>query len=140
MGTENGVIPGTLTNLPIVAGTIASSNQMGAGAISSDEIWSKHKFEWQINASGTIRVSYDILSTNQYSISTARIYKNGVTVGTERTTTGLSWVTFTEDIAVNAGDLIQLYTKTDSSGSSASVKNACIKTNALNPVYLVITT
>jgi len=68
--------------------------------------------EVSINASGTIRVKFDMRtnSTTAYG----RIYKNGVAVGVIRQTSSASYITYTEDIAVVAGDLIQIYAMTAS--------------------------
>jgi len=48
-------------------------------------------------------------SGSVYYLATARIYKNGVAYGTSRSTTSTTNVTFIEDLAFSAGDLIQIY-------------------------------
>ena len=61
---------------------------------------------------GTIRVKFD--HTSAYTTATvyARIYINGVAVGTERSgSTEATYVTYSQDFTVVKGDLIQLYLK-----------------------------
>lgn len=61
--------------------------------------------------SGTVRVSFNV-DTSYNGEGYARIYKNGVPVGTERWFYRIAnGSTFTEDFAVNAGDVISLYAK-----------------------------
>ena len=70
-----------------------------------------------IGLGGTLRIKFD--GKFQSNQSYARIYRNGVAVGTEQTLTN-TYQTFSEDIAGwSAGDLVQLYTK----GLYAYVKN-----------------
>jgi hypothetical protein len=68
--------------------------------------------EIQVFLDGEIRVKFDLAQVNAnatYSVS-ARIYVNAVAVGTERSiTNNTSYTTFSEDIDVEEGDLVQLY-------------------------------
>lgn len=57
-----------------------------------------------VGAGGTITVYF---TANSDSSGSARIYKNGVAVGTNRTFT--TSVNYTENITVAAGDLVQIY-------------------------------
>ena len=42
----------------------------------------------------------------------SKVYINGIAVGAEKSTTGATYVlTYTEDITVNYGDLVQIYGK-----------------------------
>lgn len=87
--------------------------------------------EIQINMKGIIKVSFDMHLYNTNGSTTsykacAQIYKNGNPIGTLRNiisqyyyqvqntngtiNDGLNWATFIEDIPVNKGDLLQLYT------------------------------
>jgi len=81
--------------------------------------------EIKVNRTGIVRVKFDLLLTNNsYPSAYARIYKNGVAVGTERSTNQTSYQTYSEDIAVTKGDLIQLYYKMDQpTQTSISVQN-----------------
>lgn len=58
---------------------------------------------------GSIRVKFDLKGTPD-DIAYGRIYKNGVAIGTVRTTSSFTYVTYSQDFAgLNAGDAIQLY-------------------------------
>jgi hypothetical protein len=71
-----------------------------------------------INGSGSVFVSFD-LKTNVSGSVYARIYKNGVAVGTERSMSATNFQTFTETISgLVSGDLLQLYAKRGTGGSS----------------------
>ena len=60
---------------------------------------------------GTVRCSWDMKATVSGGVCYSKIYKNGVAVGTQKTTTSGSWVNFTDDInsACNPGDTIELW-------------------------------
>jgi|GEM_PF-6700878 len=65
---------------------------------------------------GTIRVLFDFATSGGTGF--ARIYKNGIAVGTERTRNSTTFITFSEDITVNTGDDIQIYCRTASGGEA----------------------
>jgi hypothetical protein len=58
---------------------------------------------------GTIRISFQ-LAIGTTGTAYGKIYKNGVAVGTERTSTNPSGVTFTEDFTCVPGDYFEIYT------------------------------
>lgn len=62
---------------------------------------------------GTIRIKFDIRDNAGNGTVYAKIYKNGVAVGSERSDGSGSYQTFSEDIAVVSGDLIQVYCRDD---------------------------
>lgn len=69
---------------------------------------------------GTYRIKFDIKKSGDEGY--ARIYRNGVAVGTERSAT-VTYVTHSEDISGwSAGDLCQLYVK-KAGGATAYVQN-----------------
>ena len=71
-----------------------------------------------------LRIKFDLKSANMAITVYGRIYRNGVAVGTERSTTSTSYVNFSDDISGwSAGDLIQLYTRTAASGIVVYVQN-----------------
>jgi hypothetical protein len=77
----------------------------------ADQNWTKRK-EIQVNFSGIIRVKFDFYAYSYNHFVYARIYKNGVPVGTTREEGRYgsgSYTTYSEDIAVEVGDKIQLY-------------------------------
>ena len=58
------------------------------------------------------RVKYDVLVSANNSNECARLYKNGVALGTERCSIAVEWTTFSQDFtSFAAGDLIQVYAK-----------------------------
>lgn len=59
----------------------------------------------------TIRIKFDLATTAGGNNVGGRIYKNDVAFGTEQSTLSTDYVTFSEDLAFVAGDLIQLYIK-----------------------------
>lgn len=69
------------------------------------------------------RIKFDMKGTSVGTAFKARIYKNGVAIGTERINPGTSYVTYSEDLAGFAnGDLIQIYAKA-TDGHTTYIKN-----------------
>jgi hypothetical protein len=86
--------------------------------------------EIQIATGGTIRISFDLQTNGGSYTAYGRIYKNGVAVGTQRSTTSTTYVTFSEDLAgFSAGDLVQLYGKQQSASYICFVRNFRLKAN-----------
>jgi hypothetical protein len=92
-------------------------------ASNNTTVYTKVK-EILVNVTGTIRVSFDLSGWTGYT-AYGRIFKNGSPLGTERTsTTEASYTTYTQDIEVSAGDLIQIFAKMSVAGSNtAKVQN-----------------
>lgn len=63
----------------------------------------------RILQSGTYRVSFNLFSDSTSYAAYARIYKNGVAVGTVRSNTSLTPVNYTEDLTFAAGDTVQIF-------------------------------
>ncbi|MBW2648963.1 MAG: hypothetical protein JRC53_03965 [Deltaproteobacteria bacterium] len=83
----------------------------------------KHK-EIVIGRTGTYRVKFDLKTSQSGYRVYGRIYRNGVAVGTEQSTTSDSYVTMSEDISGwSAGDLLQLYLKAHDAGPAPTVRN-----------------
>lgn len=106
-----------LSNMVPTMGTLAASDNLKYSADTERNhtgdagIYQKVK-EIKIRFEGTIRVKFDMkagFNGNGSGTATGRIHKNGSVVGTERNNTTESYITYSEDIAVSAGDLIQLY-------------------------------
>lgn len=75
--------------------------------------------EAKMNVKGTVTVTFQLTNTEQGSAVQGRIYKNDIAFSpTYTTTTNAGTETFTVDVPVVAGDLIQLYVNrwTNSSG------------------------
>ena len=79
-----------------------------------------------VTRDGTIDTSFQLKRTGAGGTAFGQIRIDGTPVGTERSTVSTSYVTFTEDIAVTAGDLLQLYVKR-TAGTSAEVQNFLIR-------------
>lgn len=67
-----------------------------------------------INYTGVARIRFKF-RTGGVGTSFARVYKNGVPYGTQRSTSNTTDVTFTEDLSFNAGDVIALWGASPSS-------------------------
>lgn len=63
----------------------------------------------KIFANGTVRVSFDLRTGHAGYPAKGRIYKDGVAVGTLRSTSSTSFITFTEDIDISEDETIQIY-------------------------------
>jgi hypothetical protein len=77
----------------------------------------------KVNLPGAYRVKFDLKSSSGGSAVFARIYKNGVGYGTERTTSVASYTTFSEDLSFTSNDTIELWYKTQATGYSVYVQN-----------------
>lgn len=100
----------------------------------SNVSWTKYK-EIYVGASGTITAFFDIKNLNPgYGGIHAKIYVNGSPVGTQRTTTSVSYQTFSENISIAAGDLVQLYIKDTNIGFS--IRNFRLKCSGFYGGYV----
>ena len=78
---------------------------------STSELTVEKVKEIQVLKAGTLTTKFTLrVSGNQAGVY-GQIYKNGSPEGTLRSTSSSGYVTFTEDVTLNAGDLIQLYIK-----------------------------
>lgn len=73
--------------------------------------------EARIRKAGTYRVSFQIWNSELYYPIKARVYKNGVAIGTERQVDSTSPVTFTEDFIFAENDYCQVYTSSNVNGT-----------------------
>lgn len=79
--------------------------------------------ESRIGKGGTYRIAFGLRTDNSSVAAFGRIYRNGVAVGTERSTTSTTLVTFTEDVSGwSPNDLVQIYARS-AGGASAIVGN-----------------
>jgi len=85
---------------------------------------------------GSIRTTF-LLSEAGGGTAFGRIYKNGVAIGTERTTTSSTPVSFTEDFSgILVGDLIQLYIHDSGIGTTYSIG---LQYKVSNPMMEIVT-
>lgn len=76
--------------------------------------------------SGTLRVSFDMHATNPAFIVYARVYKNGVAIGTEQSDVTGGYVTKTEDINVGVlapNDTLELWAYTTDAANGCWLRN-----------------
>jgi len=79
--------------------------------------------EIQVERRGVYRVVFDFKSGSVINTAYAKIYLDGVAVGTERTDVTGSYVTYSEDISgVSSGSKIQIYAH-GTGGSNAYIQN-----------------
>lgn len=83
-----------------------------------------------IKDGGKLRIKFDLATNSAGQSAYGRIYKNGVAVGTERTSTIETYTTYSEDIEFKANDKIQLYIKA-TSGFLAKIRNFRIYCDAI---------
>lgn len=97
-----------------------STNTTSASYVKAKEIL--------VGASGIITVAHDMSKpTASGRTNTSRIYVNGVGVGTERVDTSDAggWASYSENISIVAGDLIQIYVKTTVSVDIRNFRLSC---------------
>ena len=115
-------VAGTYNNAP----TIAASDNLKASAdterTNQTTTWTKYK-QMTILFGGTIRVKFGLRGWSGNYAAYGRIYKNGAAVGTSQGTSSINVVTYSEDISVSAGDLIQLYSAAEITNEGARVSN-----------------
>lgn len=63
--------------------------------------------------SGTFRLKLKAQKALGSTDARCRIYRNGAAYGTERTATGVTFVSWTEDLYFDSGDVIEVYYRTD---------------------------
>ncbi len=72
---------------------------------------------------GVMKIYFELKISTVAAEATARIYKNGVAIGTERSTNSTTYISYTEDLGgFNSQDLIQIYVYRLATGF-ASVRN-----------------
>ncbi len=71
-----------------------------------------------------MRIKFDLKTANILGVAYAKLYKNGVAVGTEQTDVTAGYVTKSEDLTgFVAGDLLQIYAYTSNASYAAYVQN-----------------
>lgn len=86
----------------------------------------------------TVRVKFDVIAQSP-AAGMAKVYINGVGVGTERTMDG-SWTTWAEDFTILGSDLIQLYISSTTGGYTVYCKNfrICYDKSAVSPDEYIV--
>lgn len=122
-----GGVIGTLEEEILVSGDTIILQSVSTITVTSN-VFVKCK-EIQILRSGTIRVKHSTKIAEAISTMISRIYVNGIAVGTIRNNTNTSSTNYTEDIAVNKGDLIQVYGRVADAGYTGYVFSMYIQIN-----------
>lgn len=82
-----------------------------------------------ITHTGTVRVKHDLAEVSAGSgNANSQIYKNGVAFGAVNTVASNTFVTQSEDLAVTAGDYLDLYIRQSSAGADVWARNFQIRT------------
>lgn len=116
-------IPGYVAGDNLIVSSDGSFSHAGTSYLRVKEVG--------IARAGTLRIEFGLKTSNGSYIAYGRIYKNGGAVGTVRSTTETSYQTYAEDISGLAkGDLVQLYTKSESGFAQAGIINYRIYANA----------
>jgi hypothetical protein len=126
------ILQGEGGGLTLFVGDVQLINNSASASIASTDtvVYGKKLKETKVDAKGTVRVKF----TAQQNLTLgntvlAKVYINGVARGTERSCSDGSTsnpITYTEDFAVNKGDLVQIYGYTKNSGYTATVNNFII--------------
>ncbi len=96
-------------NLTFLPGSVIFARSDSESAKGYGGTYEKIK-EILVGTNGTISVDFDMCDAGAFSSSACgRIYVNGVPIGIEQMTKSNSYITYTENINVKEGDLVQLY-------------------------------
>lgn len=120
-GTYNSLVPQAGENAVYTGGSTTVSSGT-ASKVTSDVT---------VNYTGVLRISMVIHSSSS-AWTYAQIYKNGVAFGTYRQTDSLTDVTFTEDLAFSAGDLISIYMSKVGGASYGTITSWMVKSAQKN--------
>lgn len=96
------------SSVNVIAASQSSFNNAGSTYVLAKKI--------QLPSGGVIQVLFDLWRSG--GTAYGRIYKNGVAVGTERTTTSTTPVSWTENITFAANDTIELWIKNSGANST----------------------
>ncbi|MBW9170788.1 hypothetical protein K2F43_06150 [Clostridium estertheticum] len=128
VGTENGVVSGTLDLSNLLSDNIRSGVIIGGivgtvGLVASDnviftegvtqastKIPTRHSARFSTNLSGSIRIKYNVQSPNAVNYTGfSQVYKNESPIGTLHQTPSTNFTTFTQDFICNIGDYFEVY-------------------------------
>lgn len=125
-------IPVEVNMMPMPSDAVKVSNDAERYVMNTNSVWRCPKSILFLQKPGVIRVSYELKWGN--SSITFEIRINGVAVGVARTiSSGDSYVSYSEDFAVNTGDSIELWGKVNSSSGYAYVRNFRLKWTMSTP-------
>lgn len=115
-----------LTAVEIHTGTMTASDNLKLSSdaeVSTTSPSFVKKKEFYIRIPGTYRIKFDLKKDAGATNAEAELYLNGVTYGTTRTTVSTTYVTYSEDLRLDDGDLIQLYMRVPFNDGTAYAEN-----------------
>ncbi len=132
---DEAVTPSKLTNYSI--GTLLVAKADAIKTVTSTS-YIKVK-EIYVPREGTITIKFDLIGDSSYGGTTyGRIYINGSASGTERSTSvHTSYTTYTENISVSSGDLVQLYMKRSQSSGDGKCTNLSLFVDELYEICVI---
>lgn len=77
--------------------------------------------EWHVFKAGTYRITLRLYANNSGATIYARVYKNGVPFGTERSATANANAVFVEDLTFAVGDRIEIWSRNSSAVNAGEV-------------------
>ena len=87
----------------------------------------------------TCRVTTEIKTRNVGGVRYVRVYVNGVPAGDEHTTDSMTFVTFTDDITVSAGDTVEMWVKAGTGGGGMYLGKFTVRgDDALPDVFFTV--
>lgn len=130
---NSGTIMGNALELPHIVNKTASANVRNshdAEATSQSTVYVKVKtITLTHGLVGAARFLFDLKTSNVLNTANARIYRNGVALGTEQSDVTGVYATKSEDLTVpttsawNPGDTVELWVKIDNAAQTVSVRN-----------------
>jgi hypothetical protein len=121
-------VTGTYDPVTLIAGTsyiLYESNDIVSNTTTTNIVMKSATCNYH---GGTVTVSFGQRNYNSTCLGYAQIYVNGLARGILRTLSGdnIVFVTYTENISVNAGDIIQIYGYTNVDGKYNQISNFII--------------
>jgi len=119
------IATGAVTGIKLPAVTVSDDEKASAPAERINDTTSYVKVkEVRIDRSGTIRLKWNLRAQGPANNAYGKIYRNGGAVGVEKLTSSDTYVAQSDDVAGwSAGDLIQLYLKSNASNYSSIANN-----------------
>ncbi len=112
-----GIVTSNYTN--VAGDNLVSSGDTEVGANYSS--YTKIK-EFTVAQPGTYRFKWDMKISGGYTVY-GKLYKNDITAGVEKSTTSATYATQSDDLAVVAGDKVELYGYRSSTNGAAYCQN-----------------
>jgi hypothetical protein len=122
-------INGIALNLPHAVNKVASANVRNSHdaemTTQSINYFKKKTITLTNGLLGQQRFLFDLKTSNVANTASARIYRNGVALGSEQTDVTGAYVTMSEDITQtwNPGDTCELWAKIDNALETCSIRN-----------------